>query len=80
MPPGIRGRRPQPSDRWHLDEVFIRIGGNIRLTISGAPSTTGEVLDVVLEPRLNRNAASKLLGRLLKRQGYLPDAIVTDRL
>jgi putative transposase len=23
----IRRRRPRPSDRWHLDEVFIRIGG-----------------------------------------------------
>ena len=23
----IRRRRPQPSGRWHLDEVFVRIGG-----------------------------------------------------
>jgi len=25
----IRNRRPRPSDRWHLDEVFVRIGGRI---------------------------------------------------
>ena len=23
----IRRRRPQPRDRWHTDEVFIKIGG-----------------------------------------------------
>ena len=34
----IRRRRPRPSGRWHLDEVFIRIGG--KTFISGGPSTT----------------------------------------
>ena len=29
MPARIRRLRPRPSDRWHLDEVFIRIGGKI---------------------------------------------------
>ena len=75
----IRRRRPRPSDRWHLDEVFIRIGGKVHY-LWRAVDDEGEVLDVVLQPRRDRNAARKLLGRLLKRQGYLPDAIVTDRL
>jgi putative transposase len=30
-----RIRRRRPSDRWHLDEVFLRIGG--RPSICGAP-------------------------------------------
>ena len=49
--------------------------------ISGVLSTTrGEVLDIIVQPRRDRKAALKLMRRLLKRQGYLPDAIVTDRL
>jgi putative transposase len=33
-----------------------------------------------MQPRRDRRAALKLMRRLLKRQGYLPDAIVTDQL
>lgn len=40
----IRRRRPQPSGRWHLDEVFIRIGGKTpylwRATDDEAKSST----------------------------------------
>jgi putative transposase len=32
----LRQRRPRPSDRWHLDEMVIRIAG---VCISGVPST-----------------------------------------
>ncbi len=27
---GLRKRRPKPGDTWHLDEVFLRIGGELR--------------------------------------------------
>jgi putative transposase len=74
-----RGRRPRPSGRWHLDEVFIRIGGKIHY-LWRAVDDEGEVLDVIVQPRRDRKAALKLMRRLLKRQGYLPEAIVTDRL
>jgi transposase-like protein len=75
----IRQRGPRPSDRWHLDEVFIRIGGKIHY-LWRAIDDEGEVLDIIVQPRRDRKAALKLMRRLLKRQGYLPDAIVTDRL
>ena len=75
----IRKRRPRPSDRWHLDEAFIRIGGKTYY-LWRAVDDEGEVLDVIVQPRRNRKAALKLMRRLLKRQGYLPEAIVTDRL
>jgi putative transposase len=26
---GLRRRRPRPGDKWHLDEVFIRIRGEL---------------------------------------------------
>ena len=75
----IRRARPRPSGRWHLDEVFVRIGGKIHY-LWRAVADEGEVLDVIVQPRRDRRAALKLLRRLLKRQGYLPNAIVTDRL
>jgi len=75
----IRQRRPRPSGRWHLDEVFIRIGGKTHY-LWRAVDDEGEVLDIIVQPRRDRKAALKLMRRLLKRQGYLPDAIVTDRL
>ena len=26
---GLRRSRPQPGDRWHLDEVFLKINGQV---------------------------------------------------
>jgi transposase-like protein len=75
----IRQRRPRPSGRWHLDEVFIRIGGRLHY-LWRAVDDEGEVLDILVQPRRDRKAALKLMRKLLKRQGYVPDAIVTDRL
>jgi len=75
----IRRRRPPPSDRWHLDEVFLKIGGNI-VYLWRAVDDEGEVLDVLVQAKRDRKAALKLLRKLLKRQGYVPNAIVTDRL
>lgn len=75
----IRRRRPRPSDRWHLDEVFLKIGGKI-VYLWRAVDDEGEVLDILVQSKRDRKAALKLLRKLLKRQGYVPNAIVTDRL
>ena len=75
----IRRRRSRPSDRWHLDEVFLRIGGKT-VYLWRAVDDEGEVLDILVQSNRDRKAALKLLRKLLKRQGYAPDAIVTDRL
>ena len=40
----------------------------------------GEVLDVLVQPRRNKKAALKLKRKLLKTQGFVPAAIVTDNL
>ncbi len=37
LPIARRRRRPRPGDKWHMDEVFIRIRG-VQHCISGAPS------------------------------------------
>ena len=75
----VRSRRVQPSGTWHLDEVFVRIGGK-RTYLWRAVDDEGEVLDVLAQSRRNKRAAHKLMRKLLKKQGCIPDKIVTDEL
>ena len=39
-----------------------------------------EVLDVLVQSRRNKRAALKLMRKLLKSQGFSPDALMTDKL
>ena len=75
----IRRRRGRADCVWHLDEMIVRIGGK-RMYMWRAVNKEGEVLDVLVQKRRNKAAALKLLRKLLKREGYIPDAIVTDGL
>jgi putative transposase len=45
-----------------------------------AVDSEGEVLDILVQPRRARKAALKLMRKLLKEQGVIPTAIVTDKL
>jgi transposase-like protein len=40
----------------------------------------GEVLDLLVQRRRDKAAAVKLLRKLLKRQGFAPEVLVTDKL
>src|SRR6476661_5512271 len=40
----------------------------------------GEVLDVLVQTRRNKRAALKLMRKLLKKYGFVPDKLVTDDL
>jgi len=75
----VKSRRVQPSGTWHLDEVFVRIGGK-RTYLWRAVDDEGEVLEVLVQSRRNKRAALKIMRKLLKKQGYVPDEIVTDKL
>ena len=75
----LRRLRTQPTGRWHLDEMVVRIRGR-RMYLWRAVDDEGEVLDVLVQKRRNKHAALKLLRRLLKSQGIHPDTIVTDKL
>ena len=74
----LRARRPKPHSRWHLDEVFVRIGGR-QMYLWRAVDAEGEVLDVLVQPKRDKRAAQKLMRKLLKKQGMAPDAWVTDK-
>jgi putative transposase len=75
----LRRRRPRPSNHWHLDEMVVVIRGR-RHWLWRAVYKEGEVLDFLVQPRRDAKAATKLMKRLLKRQGFAPSRIVTDKL
>jgi putative transposase len=78
----IRKRRIQTRSyslwRWHLDEVFARINGEMHY-LWRAVDHEGEVFEVFATKRRDRKAALKFLKRMMKRYGR-PGSIVTDRL
>jgi putative transposase len=75
----LRRRRARPGDKWHLDEVFIRINGTIHY-LWRAVDQHGNVLDILVQPRRDAKAAKKFFRRLLKGLQYVPRVIVTDGL
>src|SRR5882762_413764 len=75
----LRRRRPRPGDKWHLDEVFIRIQG-VQHDLWRAVDQDGVVLDILVQPRRDANAAKRFFRRLLKNFQYVPRVIVTDKL
>src|SRR5680860_1480431 len=64
--------------RWHLDEVFVKINGEMHY-LWRAVDHEGEVLEAVVTKRRDRKAALKLLKKLIRRYGN-PNSIVTDKL
>jgi len=74
----LRARRPKPHGRWHLDEMFVRIGGR-QMYLWRAVDAEGEVLDVLVQARRDKAAARKLMRKLLKKHGTAPTEWVTDQ-
>ena len=75
----LRGRRPRPSDRWHLDEMVVRIAGK-RMYLWRAVDHEGEVLDMLVQSRRDSRSALRLMRKLLRKQGFVPKLLVTDKL
>ena len=75
----LRFGAPRLGDRWRLDEVYLSINGKLQY-LWRAVDQDGEVLDILVQSRRNRQAAKKFFRKLLRRLQYVPRAIVTDRL
>src|SRR6202049_337761 len=75
----LRRRRHRPTSRWHLDEMAVLIGGK-QFWLWRAVDDEGEVLDLLVQRRRDKAAAVKLMRKLLKKQGFAPDVLVTDKL
>src|ERR1700759_145759 len=75
----IRRRLPQAGDKWHLDEVQVRIAGE-KHWVWRAVDQDGIVLDILVQSRRNTAGAERLLRKLLKNQMRPPRVIITDKL
>ena len=75
----LRRRRPRPGDKWHLDEVFIRIGGVLHY-LWRAVDQDGVVLDILIQSRRDAGSAKRFFKRLLKGLQYVPRVLITDKL
>jgi putative transposase len=67
------------AKKLHLDEVFVRINRKC-VYLWRAVDCEGQALDVLVQSRRNKQAALKLMRKLLKSQGFCPTAVVTDKL
>lgn len=78
----IRKRRVQNGHyanwTWHLDEVFVRINGELHY-LWRAVDHEGEMLEAYVTKRRDRKAALKFLRKAMKRHGR-PEVVITDKL
>jgi putative transposase len=75
----IRRRLPQAGDKWHLDEVAVKIAG-VKQWLWRAVDQDGIVLDVLVQRRRDKAAAERLLRKLLRKQMRPPRVMITDKL
>src|SRR3981081_3582764 len=75
----LRRCRPRPSARWHFDEMVVRIAGK-RMDLWRAVDHEGEVLDMLVQRRRDKRAALRLVRKLLRKQGFAPKLVTTDKL
>lgn len=75
----IRRSRGRIGDKWHIDEVFVTIRGK-RYYLYRAIDQYGNILDVLLLERRNRQAVLQFLKRLRMAYPRAPRVIVTDKL
>ena len=64
--------------QWHLDEVFVKINGELHY-LWRAVDHEGEVLESYVTKRRDRKAALKFLKKTMKRHGKA-EVLVTDKL
>ncbi len=75
----LRRRSPRPGDRWHLDEMFIKINGTDHY-LWRVVDQHGNVLDIMGQSRRNKFAAKRFFRKLLKGLQYVPRVIITVKL
>ena len=75
----LRRSRPRPGNRWHLDEIVVRIAGK-HMYLWRAVDHEGEVLDMLVQRRRDKRPALRLMRKLLTKQGFAPKLLTTDKL
>ena len=72
------GMRQVTQWRWHLDEVYVKINGEMHY-LWRAVDHEGEVLEAIATKERDKRAAYKLMTKLMKCHGR-PQKVVTDGL
>ena len=75
----LRRRRGRMGDTWYLDELFVNIQG-WRQYLWRAVDQDGDVMDILVQSRRDRCAATRFFRKLLKAQGRVPLRLITDKL
>ena len=75
----IRARRGKLGDTWHLDEMYLKIDGRFQY-LWRAVDQDGSVLDILVQPRRDKEAAARFFKKLLRGATHAPRVVVTDRL
>ena len=75
----LRRQRPRPGDKWHMDEMFIKMNGKVHY-LWRAVDQDGHVLDILVQSRRNKIVAKRFFRKLLKGSRYVPRVIITAKL
>ena len=76
----LRRRRVRAGDKWHLDEVLLKIRGK-RHWLWRAVDQHGVVLDILVQQRRDQQAAERFLRQVLEGEnGTEPRVVTTDKL
>ena len=66
------------GDTWFLDELFVTIQGR-RQYLWRAVDPDGDVMDILVQSRRDRCAATRFFRTLLNAQGRVPHRLITDK-
>jgi putative transposase len=72
-------RQGRQGDTWYLDEVFIKIRGELNY-LWRAVDQDGDTIDILVQKRRNKLAAKRCFRKLLKGQQAAPRRMITDKL
>ena len=75
----LKQNRLQTGDKWHLDEMFIKINGKPHY-LWRAVDQNGNALDILVQKSRDKRAAKRFFRKLLKGLQYVPRVIITDKL
>ena len=73
----LKRRERRLAKAWHMDEVFVKIGGK-QVYLWGAVDVHGQVLDILVQEKRATDAAERFFRRLLKEANELPERIITS--
>jgi len=69
--------RHSPGNRWFVDETYVKVNGVWRY-VYRAVDQYGQVIDVLIAPRRDGQAARRFFRRALKTVKVVPAEVVTD--